>query len=409
MLGLLISSAGTTTIAVDLVIVLVAALAGRILSKRLRQPVVFGEILAGMVLGALQGSGIQLIQGSDVLAALGQIGILILLFSAGLATSLEELKGLGRPSIVAALSGVAVPFLLGYLASVAFGYSNLVALLVGTGLVATSVGVNAEILSELRLLRTRIGTLVMGTALADDVIGIIMLSVMISFVTTGHVPVLDTLLTLALTALFFGICLFVGVKAIAKLSQRLELGRYDLLLTGIVLAVAVGVVAESIGLAMIVGGFLAGLMLGQSRYGARLIQQSTLVGEGFFVPIFFVTTGMAFRPESVLNAGGFAATILAVAVVGKIVGCSLPVKGIGFTGRESLVVGIAMVPRAGVELVLIRIGMDAGVFGSDIVSSLLLMVIVTTMITPPLLSYSLRRFGIGGPGEDAVERRKVVA
>lgn len=405
----MISSEGTTTIAIDLVIVLVAALAGRILSKRLRQPVVFGEILAGMVLGALQGSGIQLIQGSDVLGALGQIGILILLFSAGLATSLEELKGLGRQSIVAALSGVAVPFLLGYVASVAFGYSNLVALLVGTGLVATSVGVNAEILSELRLLRTRIGTLVMGTALADDVIGIIMLSVMVSFVTTGHVPVLDTLLTLALTALFFGICLFVGVKAIAKLSQRLELGRYDLLLTGIVLAVAVGVVAESIGLATIVGGFLAGLMLGQSRYGARLIQQSTLVGEGFFVPIFFVTTGMAFRPESILNAGGFAATILAVAVAGKIVGCSLPVKGIGFTGRESLVVGIAMVPRAGVELVLIRIGMDAGVFGSDIVSSLLLMVIVTTMMTPPLLSYSLRRFGIGGPKEDAVERRKVVA
>ncbi len=381
-------------LAVDLFVVLVAALAGRVISKRLHQPVIFGEIFAGMVLGALENFGISLIEGSETLSGLGQVGVLILLFSAGLATSLEELKTLGKASLVAATGGVVVPFFLGYMAAVAFGYSSLVGLLVGTGLVATSVGVNAEILSELRVLRSKIGTLVMGTALADDVIGIVMLSVMVSFATTGEVPVIHTILTLALTAIFFALCLVVGVRVLSFVSQRLELGRYDLLLVGIIIAVAVGAVAESIGLAMIVGGFLAGLMLGQTRYSARLIQQSTLVGEGFFIPIFFVTTGMAFRPDAIMSVSAFAVILISVAIAGKIIGCSIGTGVTGFNRRESIVVGLAMVPRAGVELVLIRIGMDAGVFGADIVSSLLLMVIVTTVMTPPVLSYALRRSGV---------------
>jgi Kef-type K+ transport system membrane component KefB len=383
--------------AIDLLIILLAALLGRLISRRLRQPVVFGEILMGMLLGTLAANGIYLISGSEVMEGFGQVGILLLLFSAGLATSLEELKRLGGPSIAAALGGVILPFVLGYIASIAFGYSNLVALLVGTGLVATSVGVNAEILSELRLLRTKIGTLVMGTALADDVMGILLLSVVVSFATSGKVPVMKTLVTLGLTVIFFAICLILGVKLLTGLSQRFNLDRFDLLLVGIVVAVTLGAIADSIGLAMIVGGFLAGLMLGQSRYSARLIQQTTLVGEGFFVPIFFVTTGMAFNPGEFLNAGGFAIAILASAILGKIVGCFVTTRLSGFGTGESTIVGIAMVPRAGVELVLIRIGMDAGVFGPDVVSTLLLMVIVTTMMTPPLMSYALRRYGLVVP------------
>jgi Kef-type K+ transport system membrane component KefB len=347
-----------------------------------------------MVLGGLAASGISLVSDLETMEGFGHVGIVILLFSAGLATSLEELKALGKPSFVTAICGVALPFGLGYLASIAFGYGHLVALLVGTGLVATSVGVNAEILSELRVLRTRLGTLIMGTALADDVVGILMLSVVVSFATSGEVPVTQTLATLGLTVLFFALCLFLGAKALLMVSERMELGRYDLLLVGLIVAVALGAVAEAIGLAMIVGGFIAGLMLGQSRYSARLIQQSTLIGEGFFVPIFFVTTGMEFEPEAILMAGGFTAAVLIAAIGGKLLGCSAGAKLMGFTRSESTAVGIAMVPRAGVELVLIRIGSDAGVFGPEVASTMLVMVIVTTMITPPSLAYALRRLGI---------------
>jgi Kef-type K+ transport system membrane component KefB len=307
---------------------------------------------------------------------------------------------------------VAVPFVLGYLACIAFGYSNALALLVGTGLVATSVGVNAEILSELRMLRTKIGALVMGTSLADDVIGIIMLSVVISFITSHTIPVVDVLVTLSLTALLFVVCLVVGAKYLSRLSQRFRLGRYDLLLVGILFALALGVIADAIGLAMIVGGFLAGLVLGQTRYSPRLIQQSTLIGEGFFVPIFFVTTGMAFQPEAILGAGGFAIVLVAVAILGKLVGCFGGARVAGFSRAESTVVGVAMVPRAGVELVLIKLGVDAGVFANnpEVVSSLLLMVIVTTMITPPALSMTLSKLGFAGSrrsrGEDSGVRTR---
>lgn len=389
--------------AIDLFIVLLAALVGRVLSRKLGQPAILGEIVMGMLIGTLGSFGINLVVGSETLSGFGHIGVLILLFSAGLVTSLDELKRLGKPSVVSAFGGVIVPFALGYMASTAFGYSNMVALLVGTGLVATSVGVNAEILSEFRMLRTRIGALVMGTAIVDDVIGIILLSVVISFVTSGQVPIMETLLTLALTAIFFAVCLVVGVKGVSLLSQRLRLGRYDLLLVGILFAVGLGAVADAIGLALIIGGFVAGLMLGQSQYGARLIQQSTLVGEGFFVPIFFVTTGMAFRPDAIMGASGFAIAIVIVAIIGKVIGCGAGARVSGFNKAESAVVGIAMVPRAGVELVLIKLGLDAGVFGADVVSSLLLMVIVTTLVTPPALSCALRKFGLL-PRERASER-----
>ncbi len=378
----------------DLLIVLLAAFIGRIISKRLGQPAIVGEIALGMVLGALTHFDIILVEVSETLTDLGNAGALILLFSAGLATSLNELRELGKSSLISAFGGVVLPFVLGFIASISFGYSNTVALLVGTGLVATSVGVNAEILSTFRMLRTRIGTFTMATAIADDVMGIVIVSFMISYATSGHLPILDTLLVILLTVAFFALCLLVGVRVVNILSQRFRLGRYDLLLSGIIFAVALGVVADAIGLAVIIGGFVAGLMLGQSRYSARLVQESTLIGEGFFIPIFFVTTGMAFRPESILSASSFAVVIVLVAIVGKIAGCGLGARVTGFTSRESTVVGISMVPRAGVELVLIKLGLDAGIFGAEVVSSLLLVVIVTTMITPPVLSYFLRKFDL---------------
>jgi Kef-type K+ transport system membrane component KefB len=380
--------------ALDLLVVLLAAFVGRVLSKRLGQPAILGEIAMGMVIGSLASFDVVLVGSSETLNDLGNAGALILLFSAGLVTSLDELKRLGKPSLASAFGGVVLPFVLGYIASIWFGYSNTVALLVGTGLVATSVGVNAEILSELRVLRSWLGTLIMATAIADDVIGILIVSFMISFATSGVMPISETLIVLALTVAFFVLSLWLGVRLVKNLSRRVRLGRYDLLLAGIIFAVAVGIVADAIGLAMMIGGFVAGLMLGQSDFSPRLIQESTLVGESFFVPIFFVTTGMGFRFHAIVDASAFAAVIVVVAILGKMIGCGLGIRLSGFSRAESAVVGIAMVPRAGIELVLIKLGLDAGIFGDHVVSSLLLMVIVTTMLTPPLLNFALRRLDI---------------
>jgi len=393
---------------VDLFIVLVAALLGRILSKKLGQPVILGEIVAGMTIGALDSFGVHLIAQSQALSDFGDVGALLLLFSAGLVTNLEEMRSLGRPSLVAAAGGVVIPFGLGYLVAIQFGYSTFVALIAGTGLVATSVGVSAEALTELRMLRMRIGTLVMATAVADDVLGILILSVVTSLVTSGQIPFAETVVMLVLVMGFFALSLALGVRAVTRVWRHFELGRYDLLLVGVIFAVAMGAIADAVGLALIVGGFVAGLMLGKSRQSTRLVEHITLVGEGFFVPIFFVTTGMSFRLGAMMGVSGFAVVLVVMAILGKVLGCSLGAYASGFGGRSSAVLGVAMIPRAEVVLVVIKLGLDAGVLPADVASSLLLVVLVTTLVGPPLLSYTVRRMGVV-PGRPRPEQSGTTA
>lgn len=378
----------------NLLIVLIGALLGRILSKKLKQPSILGELFIGMIIG-----NIDIITLTDTMKDIADIGILFLLFSAGLAINFDEFRRLGKSSTVVAFSGVVLPFLLGYSVTILFGFSKLISLFVGVSLIATSVGVKTEILSELKMIETRLGTLIMGAAVIDDVIGIIAVSIVVGIAASGAILIEEVLLTLFLSVIFLILSLTLVIKLFKKLSERFmfKIGNIEnILLFGFIIALIFAVTAENIGLSIITGAFIAGLILGQTHFVRVLSEHVSIFGESLFIPIFFVTMGMQFNVYSFKSVGVFAVVLILVAIIGKIVGCGLGAKISKFTGKESFAVGVAMIPRAGVELVLIKLGLDYGVISSDIASVILCMVIFTTLITPPFLSSVLKGLKIGG-------------
>lgn len=392
-----------------LLIILITAGAGRLLSKGIKQPVILGELILGMILGSFIGFtaagglsheplfSIASLTDPEPLFDVAEIGILLLLFSIGLSIDLEKFKKLKVASSEVAAVGAALPFVLGYFAAIIFGFSHVVASLVGTSLVATSVGVSASVLRESRALRTKIGTLIIGAAVADDVIGVILMSAFISLAATGVIQVLDLSLLIMLAILFFLLSLTVGIKAFRKIFEKITLGRESLLLLGMVAVLAFGIITREIGISAIIGAFVVGLMLGQTHYVRVLRDYISLIGGGFFIPIFFVTVGMNFNLNAFTSVGFFAIALVILAILGKTAGCALGAKLYKFSNRESLTAGIAMIPRAEVALIVAQFGFRQNVIGPNVVSAILVMVVVTTLITPPLLWRTLR--DIGGKGE----------
>lgn len=382
-----------------LLMILVIAGLGRLLSKGLRQPAIFGELFLGMIfvsfiiLTGLAETGV-----SDILtdpaemgiSDMAKIGILLLLFSTGLGTNFEEFKRLEVASSVVAISGVILPFILGYFATILFFNDHLVALFVGVALVATSVGVGASILTELRMLRTKIGSLIMGAAVIDDVIGIMLMSALISVAITGSISLAEIFLLIVFVVLFFLISLTIGIKLCKKLAEKIHIGREDLLLLGLVIVLAFVLISEELGITAIIGAFIAGLVVGQTHFARGLRPHVSLIGGAFFIPIFFVWMGMSFDVSAFATVGWFALVLVIVAIVGKVVGCGAGALAAKLGGKESLAVGVAMIPRAEVALVLVKLGLDYKLIGADIASAILVMVIITTLITPPSLWKALK-------------------
>ena len=380
----------------SIVIVIAAALVGRFLSRKLNQPVILGELILGAIAGNVL---LMMNDGTLVLDPcvnnIADIGILFLLLSAGLSLNLKEFKKIETSSALVATLGVILPFILGYLAAIWFGFSHIAALFVGTALMATSIGVKAEILLELRMLGTRLDSLIMGAAVINDIITVIILTILIGVVKTGYVEIWGISTFLVLVLLFLLVAILLTKEKVSSILDKyllkIKLSRENLLIMGVVVAFIFSLVAENIGLSLIIGAFIAGIILGQLSFFRELKEYITLIGGAFFIPVFFVTVGMSFDFRSFLSVGVFAGVLLIVAIVGKVVGCSLGAKLAKFDNRESIATGVAMIPRAGVELILVKLGLDYGIINTETASAILIMVIITTLITPPALVKVLRK------------------
>lgn len=365
-----------------LLLILLAAGAGRLFSLKINQPEIFGELILGMIIGnivvlapAAQGPV------SDV----SKMGVMLLLFLTGLSLDLRRFKGLLMPAGGVAVGGVVLPFIFGYLAGINFGFTSEVALFMGASLVATSVGISASVLQEAGKLQTRTGTLIIDSAVADDVIGIMMMTVLFSITTTGALNLIDISTLVLFSVLFFVLSLTLGVVVIKEISQRIPIEKENLLLGGLIILLSFALITEEIGLAAVIGAFVAGLVTGQTRFVGPLTESVSLVGRGFFIPIFFVFTGMKFDLSEFTSIGFFAVVLVTLAIAGKIIGCGLGAKLFGFDSGKSLATGVAMVPRAEVALIIAHFGLRNDILGSDMLSAILVMVIVTTLVTPPIL------------------------
>jgi Kef-type K+ transport system membrane component KefB len=409
--------------------VVAAKLAGAA-ANRIGQPAVFGEILIGLLLGptlldvlswpifrATPGAVGHGLEPSSLLATirdLAEIGVILLMFIAGAETDLDEMKRVGRVALWAAFGGVAFPMLGGAMVAGWFGYPILwQGIFIGTILTATSVSISAQTLIELGALKSKEGSTILGAAVIDDVMGIIVLSIVVALARAGGAADLGGIAFMMVRiALFFAGAILVGraLPTIARFADRLEVSQG---LLAIVLAVAFAYAwgAEYLGgVAAITGSYLAGLIFAQTRYKKQIDEAIHPLTYSFFVPVFFISIGLQANSRDLGARAAFAVTLILVAIVTKAFGCGLFARLAGFGTKASLRVGAGMISRGEVGLIVAGYGLANGLIDRDVFSASVVMVLATTMVTPPLLkaTFPTRRGRevvveetIGGPPEEA--------
>lgn len=368
---------------------LIAAKLAAELAERIGVPAVVGEIVAGILIGpsALHFVG----SGDEVLRTLGEIGVILLLLDVGLEMDLTELSKVGRASVLVATVGVVTPMLLGIGAMELIGDDFKTSLFVGAALTATSVGITARVFGDLRALATTEARVVLGAAVADDVMGLVVLTVVVRLVTQGSVSVLSVAGIVGLAVAFLVAGGLVGLRIAPPLFNVVErLSRSTGTLVAIALAftLAYAELANSAKLAPIVGAFVAGIALSRSDQSGRIQRELAPVGH-LFIPVFFLQIGIdakvdAFGRPGVLRDAGI---LLAVAIVGKLVS---PLGAIGSPG-DKILIGLGMLPRGEVGLIFATIGLQNGVLDADLYAALLLVVLITTLVAPQLLKIRYAR------------------
>jgi Kef-type K+ transport system membrane component KefB len=382
---------------IALVIVIFAAKMGGYISTRLGQPSVLGELLVGIILGPTILNMLfswpifhepELL--GEALTLMAELGVLMLMFLAGLELHLPELLSSSRVSALAGILGVLVPLGMGYGVAVLFGVDSREALFIALTLSATSVSISAQTLMELRVLRTRVGLGLLGAAVFDDILVILLLSVSFVLFSGSEAGGLGGVL---LTVLGMVVSLTLAILAGIFLLPRLAIFVERLPISQGIMAFALIVIlfyawsAEVIGsMAAITGAFLVGLFLARTPFKERIERGVSTMAYGFFVPIFFVNIGLAINMRDVGdNALLFAATITLVAVISKILGGGLGSLMAGFKRREALQLGIGMVSRGEVGLIVATFALSEGLMSSGNYSIVVFMIIVATVITPPML------------------------
>ncbi|MEM9087899.1 MAG: cation:proton antiporter [Cyanobacteria bacterium P01_F01_bin.53] len=405
-----------------LITIYTASKLGSELSKRLNLPPVLGELIGGVVvgvsalhllmfpetgviadssaimtllkwLGNLDANAVTHIfaSQSEVISVLAELGVIVLLFEIGLESDLRELTKVGPQAAVVAVVGVAAPFLLGTVGLVMLFHSPVIpAIFAGAALTATSIGITSKVLSELGHLKSTEGQIIVGAAVIDDVLGIIVLAVVASLAKTGEVDLLNVVYLIFSASAFLLGSIFLGKffnKSFVAIADKLQT-RGALLIPAITFALIMAFLANVIHLEAILGAFAAGLVLDETDKRKELDQQVMPVAD-ILVPIFFVTVGAkadlgVLNPAVAENRAGLiiAAFLIAVAIIGKVItGWAV----FGQPGVNRLAIGVGMIPRGEVGLVFAGIGSASGVLDKPLEAAIIVMVILTTFLAPPML------------------------
>lgn len=425
----------------SLVFIYLASKLGGELSKLVDLPPVLGELVAGVIVGvsalhllvfpetgavASDSVVITILQqivglspesvgevfasSSEVISVLAELGVIVLLFEIGLESDLRELQKVGARAAIVAVVGVVAPFVAGTVGLILiFGMPTIPAVFAGAALTATSIGITSKVLSELGQLKSTEGQTIVGAAVIDDVLGIIVLAVVASLAKTGEVDVTNLIyLVISATAFLLGSICFGKFfnKSFVAIAEKLQT-RGKLVIPALVFALSLAFLAHAIHLEAILGAFAAGLVLDETDKRKELDQQIIPIAD-ILVPIFFVSVGArvdlsVLNPTNADNRQGLiiAAFLIVVAIIGKVI------TGWSILGKEKinrLAIGIGMIPRGEVGLVFAGIGAASGVLDKPLQAAIIIMVILTTFIAPPLL-----RFAFQAEAEPVLEKTNLAA
>ena len=384
----------------QLAILLVAAAVGGWLASKVSMPPVLGQILIGIIIGP---TVFDLVKGdSPLIQNISQIGVIFLMFLAGLETDLKELKSSGKGASIIAMGGVILPMGLGTLVPLLFfknflpegdaHHQLMFALYIGTILTATSVSISVSVLRDMKQLGSKQGISILGAAIIDDVLGIILLAVVSGMVNPSGDSDIKQLLIKIIS--FFVIAVIVGIiisKGITKFAQG-SVWRDRIVTFAIILCFVFAYMAEMFSVAAITGAYFAGVALASTPYRHRVVSKIQSFAYALFTPIFFVSIGLnAVIKSDIVNYIGYSLVIVVIAVLGKIIGCGVGARISGFTARHSMQVGIGMIARAEVALIVANQGLSSGIITNQTFTSVVLLVVISTIVTPPLLKLLFKK------------------
>ena len=368
-----------------------------LIARKLHAPQVAGEIIAGLLIGP---SVLNLVQDTDFIKGMAEIGVILLMFGAGLETSLGDLRKTGVKATLVATNGVLVPLILGTLLYMGFygfapfgtnEFDN--AIMIGCIMTATSVSITVQALRELGKLSGFVGTTIVSAAIIDDVIGILVLTMVL-----GLKDPSENLGSVALkTALFFVFAIGVGFviyKVFEKMDQRWPHTR-RIPIIGLAICFSMSYIAEKyFGVADITGAYIAGVILCSTDDHEYIARKMDINSYMLFGPIFFASIGLQTDVRDMnLNILWFSLAFVAVALIGKVIGCGVTAKCLGFTGEDSLKVGVGMMTRGEVALIVAQKGLSDGMLASKYFTSVILLIIISSIVTPILLKLLYEKHG----------------
>ncbi|MDY4838447.1 MAG: cation:proton antiporter [Lachnospiraceae bacterium] len=383
----------------DLAIILLCTKFLGLLTKRVQMPQVVGALLAGLLLGP---AGLGILSETSFIHEVAEIGVIVLMFCAGMETDIKELKASGKASFVIALFGVLVPLAGGYFCAFFFNRQEMIAsdasasiflqnIFIGVILTATSVSITVETLKELGKLKTRSGNAILGAAIIDDILGIIALTIVTSMAdsSVNIVVVLLKVLAFFVFAIVVGILFYKGYKKWVDGAKK-ELHRHTIV--AFVFCLLMSYVAEAVfGVADITGAFIAGLIISNVERSEYLQTKFDTVSYMLLSPVFFASIGLkVVLPKMNAAIVWFAVVFTITAIVTKIIGCGLGAKMCGYQNDQAKRIGIGMISRGEVALIVASKGSTLGLLGSEFLGPVIIVVVITTIITPILLKVVFR-------------------
>lgn len=350
--------------------------------ERLRQPAVIGEILAGVLLGPYI---LKVVIPSELTSGIAEIGVIVLLFTVGLETKPSDLIRVGGSASLVAVLGVIAPFLGGFLYMKLIHHSTVESIFTGTALVATSVGITARVMADMGILNTRVARVILGAAVIDDILGMLLLAV-VSAISQGQVNYLSLGLVAGEAVVFTLIVIFWGSGVVGRMKPRIDsmYSRNPAFIVSLIACLGLSAAASKIGIAAIIGAFLAGLSIADHREAWGIGEKTHALYE-FLVPFFFVAMGAQLNLHTFLDKNVLFTALLVsvIAVLTKLIGCGLGSLKMGV--RDAIRVGFGMVPRGEVGIIVARVGLHHHMISDAVYSVVIVMTIITTLLSPPVL------------------------
>lgn len=372
---------------IQLVIIILATKIAGYIATKFGQPSVLGEILVGILIGpAILG----LVESDDLLHIFSELGVIFLMFFAGLETNLKDLTSNMKSALSVASFGVVLPLIGGYLVGIGFGMDPSHSLFLGIVLTATSVSISVQTFRELGQMNTKESATVLGAAIADDIIGLILLAIVMSLTVGGDTSIPEVLLK---QVVFFAVILIGNLKIVPIISKSIDKFKIpDLsMVFAVVLCFAYAYFADFMGISNIIGAFFAGLALATDKHREQFEDKLLPSVSVIFIPVFFASIGLSVTFKGIGDHIWLIIILCIVSVLTKIIGGAFGAKITGYNMLSSTLIGAAMVSRGEVALITSSIGYKAGLFSQEYYTPMVIAIVFTTVITPPLLKMFINK------------------